>query len=159
MFGNVGAKRLQRNLDVEAARTNMKVMSDNPSPAPTLGQIAIAVADVAVAKAFYENVLGLTPLFDAGPNLSFLQTGDVRVMLTTPQGHGEPGKNSVLYFKVSPITDVYARMVAAGATAEREPGLTAKMLDHDLWMGFVRDPDDNLVGLMEEVRPPAAEKA
>jgi len=45
-------------------------------------------------------------------------------------------------------------MVAASATAEREPGLTAKMPDHDLWMGFVRDPDNNLVGLMEEVRPP-----
>lgn len=132
-------------------------MSDNPSPAPPLGQIAITVADVAAAKAFYQNVLGLTSLFDAGPNLSFMQTGDVRVMLTTPQGHGEPGKNSVLYFKVAPIVEVYARMLAAGAKAEREPGLTAKMPDHDLWMGFVRDPENNLVGLMEEVRPPVAE--
>ncbi len=129
-------------------------MSETPSPAPSLGQIAITVADVAIAKSFYQNVLGLAFLFDAGPSLAFLQTGDVRVMLTTPQGHGEPGKNSVLYFKVSPITETYERMVAASATAEREPGLTAKMPDHDLWMGFVRDPDNNLVGLMEEVRPP-----
>ena len=130
-------------------------MSDSPAP-PQLGQVAITVSDVGLAKAFYKDVLGLAFLFDAGPNLAFLQAGDVRVMLTTPQGHGEPGKNSVLYFKVEDIGDRYAAMVTAGATAEREPGLTAKMPDHDLWMGFVRDPDGNLVGLMEEVRPPVA---
>lgn len=147
----------QRNLDVAGCGFRVVTMSDYPSPAPPLGQIAITVADVAAAKEFYQNVLGLTSLFDAGPNLSFLQTGDVRVMLTTPQGHGQPGNNSVLYFKVSPIVEIYERMLLAGATAERAPGLTAKMPDHDLWMGFVRDPENNLVGLMEEVRPPEAE--
>ncbi len=156
MFGNSHSRRPQRNLDVVQRGDNVMEMSDNPSPAPLLGQIAITVADVAVAKVFYQNVLGVTPLFDAGPGLSFLKTGDVRVMLTTPQGHGEVGNNSVLYFKVSPIAETYERMVAAGAKAERETGLTAKMPDHGLWMGFVRDPDDNLVALMEEVRPPVA---
>ena len=107
-----------------------------------------------MAKRFYTEVIGLKSLFDAGPNLTFLQVGDVRVMLTTPQGHGEPGKNSVLYFKVKDLPAVYAAMVAKGAAAEREPGLTAKMPDHDLWMGFLKDPDGNLVGLMEEIRPP-----
>lgn len=130
------------------------VMSDSPT-SPTLGQVAITVSDVAAAKSFYKDVLGLAFLFDAGPSLAFLQAGGVRVMLTTPQGHGEPGKNSVLYFKVAGIAEVYADMVERGAMAEREPGLTAKMPDHDLWMGFVRDPEGNLVGLMEEVRPPA----
>jgi hypothetical protein len=24
------------------------------------------------------------------------------------------------------------------------------MEDHELWIGFIRDPDNNLVGLMEE---------
>jgi len=43
-------------------------------------------------------------------------------------------------------------MLARGATGERAPQLTAKMPDHDLWMAFVRDPDGNLVGLMEERR-------
>jgi methylmalonyl-CoA/ethylmalonyl-CoA epimerase len=130
-------------------------MSDSPAP-PSLGQVAITVSDVAAAKLFYRDVLGLGFLFDAGPNLAFLQAGEVRVMLTTPQGHGEPGKNSVLYFKVAGIAEAYAAMIGRGATAEREPGQTAKMPDHDLWMGFVRDSDGNLVGLMEEVRPPVA---
>lgn len=118
-----------------------------------IGQIAITVRDVAQATAFYRDVLGLKFLFAAGPNLAFLTAGSVRIMLTTPQGHGEPGKNSILYFKVADITTVHAAIVARGAKNERDPALTARMPDHELWIGFVRDPDDNLVGLMSEVRP------
>ncbi len=35
---------------------------------------------------------------------------------------------------------------------ERDPQLAARMPDHELWIGFVRDPDGNLIGLMEEKR-------
>lgn len=118
-----------------------------------IGQIAIVVSDVAKATAFYRDVLGLKFLFGAGPNLAFLQAGSVRLMLSTPQGHGEAGKNSILYFKVDDINTVHAAVVARGAQNERAPALTAKMPDHELWIGFVRDPDENLVGLMSEVRP------
>lgn len=126
-----------------------------PSPTPSLGQVAIAVADVPTAIKFYRDVLGLTFLFSANENLAFLQAGDVRIMLSTPQGHGEPGKNSTLYFRVTDIVEAHAAIVAKGATDERAPAMVAPMPDHDLWMGFVRDPENNLVGLMEEVRPPA----
>lgn len=129
-------------------------MSD--APTPTLGQVALTVADVPRALAFYRDVLGLRFLFSPQETLAFLQAGEVRVMLSTPQGHGEPGQNSVLYFKVNDIVPTQAAMVERGATLEREPALVAPMGDHDLWMGFVRDPEGNLVGLMEEVRPPAA---
>lgn len=123
-----------------------------PCPAPEIGQIALTVADVAKATAFYRDVLGLKFLFPAGPNLAFLAAGGVRIMLTTPQGHGEIGKNSVLYFKVTDVVATHAAIVARGAASERAPQLTAKMPDHELWIGFVRDPDGNLVGLMEEKR-------
>lgn len=125
-------------------------MSTNP--VPDIGQIAITVSDVAKAKAFYHGILGLKFLFDAGPNLAFLSAGSVRIMLSTSQGSGTPGRNSILYFKVSGVEKAYASTLAAGATAERAPQLTAKMPDHELWIGFVRDPDGNLVGLMEEKR-------
>jgi predicted enzyme related to lactoylglutathione lyase len=119
---------------------------------PALGQVALTVSDVPRAIVFYRDVLGLTFLFGAGPQLAFLAAGSVRIMLTTPQGHGEPGKNSVLYFKVDDPVAAHAAIVARGATNERAPQLAAKMPDHDLWIGFVRDPDGNLVGLMSEVR-------
>ena len=119
---------------------------------PALGQIALTVGDVGRATTFYRDVLCLRFLFAAGPNLAFLAAGDVRLMLSTPQGHGEPGKNSVLYYKVTDIAATHAAIVARGAKDERAPQLAAKMPDHELWIGFVRDPDGNLVGLMEEKR-------
>lgn len=143
-------------LDAGPARKLQTKMSPR-SPAPPrspkeIGQIAITVSDVAKATEFYRDVLGLTFLFPAGPNLAFLAAGNVRIMLTTPQGHGEVGKNSVLYFKVTELVGAHAEIVALGARNERDPQLAAKMPDHELWIGFVRDPDGNLVGLMEEKR-------
>lgn len=127
-------------------------MNTPSSALSDIGQIAITVSDVAAATVFYRDVLGLRFLFAAGPNLAFLAAGSVRIMLSTPQGHGEPGKNSVLYFKVADIVPTHAAIVARGAKNERAPQLAAKMPDHELWIGFVRDPDGNLVGLMSEVR-------
>jgi predicted enzyme related to lactoylglutathione lyase len=128
-----------------AATTTSPALSD-------IGQIALVVSDVTKATTFYRDVLGLKFLFGAGPNLAFLQAGSVRLMLSTPQGHGEAGKNSILYFKVNDVTATHAAIVARGAQNERAPALTAKMPDHELWIGFVRDPDGNLIGLMEEKR-------
>jgi predicted enzyme related to lactoylglutathione lyase len=117
-----------------------------------IGQIAITVSDVTKSLLFYRDILGLKFLFTAGPNLAFLQAGDVRIMLSTPQGSGAVGANSILYFHVTDIESAHATLVAGGATNERTPQLAAKMPDHDLWLGFIKDPDGNLVGLMEEKR-------
>jgi len=113
-------------------------------------QIAITVSDVGTALPFYRDVLGLTFLFSPAPTLAFLAAGSVRIMLSTPQGAGMVGHNSILYFKVTDIVATHAAIVARGARSERVPQLTAKMPDHELWSAFVRDPDGNLIGLMEE---------
>nr|WP_315486986.1 VOC family protein [uncultured Undibacterium sp.] len=115
-----------------------------------IGQIAITVSDVATALPFYRDVLGLQFLFSPAPTLAFLAAGSVRIMLSTPQGAGAVGANSVLYFKVREIEAEFAAIVARGALVERPPQFAAPMPDHDLWIAFVRDPDGNLVGLMEE---------
>ena len=118
----------------------------------TIGQIAITVSDVNEALTFYRDALGLEFLFSAGPDLAFLDAGGVRIMLSTPQGAGTVGGNSILYFKVDDIEAAHAAVIARGARNERDPQLAAKMPDHELWTGFLRDPDGNLVGLMEEKR-------
>jgi predicted enzyme related to lactoylglutathione lyase len=115
-----------------------------------IGQIAITVSDVSTALPFYRDILGLRFLYSPSPDLAFLAAGSVRVMLSTPQGAGTAGCNSILYFKIADIVPSHVAMVALGAKHEREPHLAAKMPDHDLWIGFLRDPDGNLVGLMEE---------
>lgn len=115
-----------------------------------IAQIAVTVADVETAIGFYHGVLGLKLLFRAGPDLAFLEAGDVRLMLSTPQGAGQVGANSILYFRVEDIESVHAALLARGARNERAPQLAARLPDHALWTGFLRDPDGNLVGLMEE---------
>ena len=113
-------------------------------------QIAVTVSDVATALPFYRDALGLSFLFSAGENLAFLEANGVRIMLTTPQGAGAVGANSILYFGVADIETAHADVVARGAAEERAPQLAAKMPDHELWTSFVRDPDGNLIALMEE---------
>lgn len=115
-----------------------------------LRQISITVSDVENALEFYRDVLGLAFLFSSGANLAFLDAGGIRLMLTTPQGAGEVGKNSILYFEITDIAARYAALIARGAAGERAPALTAKMPDYDLWTAFLRDPDGNLVGQLEE---------
>src|SRR5690606_3741140 len=109
-------------------------------------------SDVGSALAFYRDVLGLEFLFEAGPQLALLQAGDVRIMLATPHGAGSAGANSILYFKVDDLDAVHETVVARGARSRRDPQLTARMGDHELWISFIRDPDENLIGLMEERR-------
>jgi len=117
-----------------------------------IGQIAMTVSDVESAVSYYRDVLGLTFLFSGGPNLAFLSDGSIRIMLSTPQGAGAVGANSILYFQVTDIEATYDAIISRGSASERRPQLAAKMPDHDLWTGFLRDPDGNLLGLMEEKR-------
>ena len=119
----------------------------------SIGQIAINVKDVARARNYYRDVLGLKHLFDAGPNLAFFQCGDVRLMLSPPAKpeHDNPG--SIIYYRVADIAATHAAMIAKGASFEQGPHIVATMPDHELWMAFLRDSEGNLLALMEERRP------
>ena len=122
------------------------------TPTNGIGQIAITVSDVDAVLAFYRDILGLPFLFRPAPNLAFLDSGGVRLMLSTPQGTGSVGGNSILYFKVTDMEHAFVSLLDRGAVGEREPQATAELSDHTLWLAFLRDPDGNLVGLMEERR-------
>jgi len=123
---------------------------------PTLegiGQIAITVSDVGKVLAFYRGILGLKFLFQPADSLAFVQAGDTRIILATPQGYGAVRANSILYiFRTHGIEGMYTELIKLGAVGERVPQLAAKMPDYELWLGFLRDPDGNVVGLMEERR-------
>jgi methylmalonyl-CoA/ethylmalonyl-CoA epimerase len=116
----------------------------------TIGQIAITVDDLARAKDFYLNTLGMKFLFDAG-HLAFLQCGSVRLMLTTPE-KPEPRGGTILYYKVDDIQATWAAVKARGASLLEEPHLIARMPDHELWMASLKDPSGNILGIMCEVR-------
>lgn len=117
-----------------------------------VGQIALNVADVDRAVAFYRDVLELPFLFRFG-DLAFLQCGEVRLLLEKSQGATETPGNSILYYQVSDIQQAYATLQARDVHFIDEPHMIAKMADHDLWMVFFHDSEANTVALMCEVRP------
>ena len=117
-----------------------------------IGQIAIPVRDVERAVAFYRDTLGMTLLFQAPPGLAFFDCGGIRLMLSLPEGDADQGQSPVIYYRVSDLETAFGEITAKGAKSESEPHLIARMPDHELWMAFVRDSEDNLVGLMSEVR-------
>jgi methylmalonyl-CoA/ethylmalonyl-CoA epimerase len=71
-------------------------------------------------------------------------------MLTKPEGSG--AGNSILYYKTEDIHAAAAAIGSHGVVFEAEPRMVAKMPDHELWMAFFRDPENNLIALMSEVR-------
>lgn len=121
--------------------------------APTgLAQIALTTHDVPALAAFYREVVGLPPLFDAGPQLAFLDLGGVRLMITRPSAPELDHPASILYFRVADLEAAHAALRARGAREERPPRLTARLTDHEVWTSFFRDPDNNLFALMGEKR-------
>ena len=115
-----------------------------------LGQVAIPVKDVERATAFYRDVLGLPFLFRAG-QLAFFDCGGVRLMLDRPEKSEFDHPSSILYFVVADIQTAHNRLVASGVSIVEAPHLVAPMPDHDLWMGFFRDTEGNVMALMSEV--------
>jgi methylmalonyl-CoA/ethylmalonyl-CoA epimerase len=115
-----------------------------------IGQIALTVRDLARAKDFYRNTLGMKFLFDAG-TMAFFQCGSIRLMIGLSE-ETVPVGGTILYFRVADIQKVYRVLEARGIGFIQPPHLVARMPDHELWIGFLKDPEGNTLGLMSEVR-------
>jgi methylmalonyl-CoA/ethylmalonyl-CoA epimerase len=116
-----------------------------------IGQIAMRVHDIERATAFYRDSLGLPHLFSAG-TLAFFDCGGIRLMLSPAEDPQFDHPGSVLYFKVADIRAAHAALQARGVGFIREPHLIARLPDHELWMAFFRDSEDNVLAIMSEVR-------
>ena len=111
-----------------------------------ISQVALRIHDVDGAIEFYRDALGMKFLFSTG-TMAFFDCGGVRLMLSMPE---RPG--SILYFKVDDLEVARSTMIDRGALFIDEPHLIARMPDHELWMSFFKDPSDNMLALMSEVR-------
>lgn len=116
-----------------------------------IGQIAIPVQHLQRAVGFYRDVLGMQFLFEV-PNIAFFQCGEVRLMLSIPEGPENAHHASVLYYKVDDIHSSYQLLQERSVKLVDAPHLIAKMPDHDLWMAFFEDTEGNILALMSEVR-------
>ena len=117
----------------------------------SIGQIAITVRDVSRAITFYRDTLGMTFLFEL-PRMGFVECGGVRLMLSLAESAQLNHPASIIYYKVADITATFEALAERGVEFVSPPRLVAPMPDHDLWMAFFRDPDQNVLALMSEVR-------
>jgi len=116
-----------------------------------LVQIAQHADDLERATAFYSTLLGSGPVatYDP-PGLVFFDLGGVRLMLS-------PGSTpATVYLRVDDVDTTVARLRGAGTEVESEPHVIFRHDDDTLgpagtdeWQAFVRDPEGNLVGLVE----------
>jgi methylmalonyl-CoA/ethylmalonyl-CoA epimerase len=117
-----------------------------------IGQIAVPVSDIERAITFYRDTLGMRFLFQAPPGLGFFDCAGVRLMLDAPGRTQAANHSSVIYYTVSDLRAAFETLSARGVRFEGQPHLIARLPDHELWMAFFRDPDENLLALMSEIR-------
>jgi len=120
-----------------------------------IGQIARAVDDIARAKAWYADVLGLPHLYTFG-RLAFFDCGGTRLILEdrsiidVPDIHND----SVLYFRVAGIDAAYEELRGRGVEFTHAPHVIATHPDGTQeWMAFFKDCDGKLLAIMSQVKP------
>ena len=123
-------------------------------------QIAQHAEDLDRATRFYTELLGSGPVatYDP-PGLVFFDLGGVRLLLD------RVAPSALHYYPVPDIEAAVERLRAGGATLDTEPHVifthedaTLGPAGTDEWMAFVRDPEGNLVGLVEQ-RPTAQRRS
>lgn len=114
-------------------------------------QIALAVKDVDRAVAFYRDVLGMKLLFRAPPGLAFFDCGGVRLMLSRPESAELDHPASLMYYGVDDVAAAREALVERGVEFESEPHVVHRTDAYALWIGFFRDSEGNMLGIMSEV--------
>ena len=115
-----------------------------------IGQIAINVRDVQRAIAFYRDTLGMEFLFEV-PGMGFFNCDGIRLMLSEVASTEFNYPASIIYYGVDDIQATFETLSQGGVVFTSPPRKIASVGDHDLWMAFFKDPDDNVLGLMSEI--------
>ena len=123
----------------------------NPSTSLSqIGQISMNARDLPRSVKFYRDSLGMRFLFEV-PKMAFFDCAGIRLMLSLPEKPEFDHPGSILYYRVPEIQEAHRALSARGVKFEGEPHRVARLADHDLWMAFFRDSEQNLLALMSEM--------
>jgi len=121
-------------------------------PATFLGlrTVVYQVSDLARARAWYVQALGIAPYFDQPYYVGF-NVGGVELGLHPDAGQrpADPGR-AVAYWGVERMSDVWPRLLALGAEAVSAP----QDVGEGIQVATARDPFGNLVGIIENPQFP-----
>ena len=120
-----------------------------------LHQVAQRAKDLDRAVEFYTTVLGgeLIARFEP-PGLAFIRLGSARLLLE------QAAPSALIYLRVADVRESVSRLREAKVTIDTEPHLVYADTDGTFgekgieeWMAFIRDSEDNLVGLASRHAP------
>ena len=131
----------------------------------TIGQIGLHSSDLDRSIEFYRETLGVpfVAKFDP-PGLAMFDCDGVRLMLSAVAEDGDDGSDadgeqpagSPLYFTVADLDRAVAELRSRGVEFFSEPHMIARddagdfgPVGVETWMAFFRDPDANVLALME----------
>ena len=113
-----------------------------------LGQIARTVKDIAAARAWYGNVLGLPHLYSFG-NLAFFDCGGVRLFLSEGEGLAS---ESILYFQVEDVRAACSALSARDVQFTHAPHMVHRHADgREEWMAVFNDNEGRPLAIMSTV--------
>jgi len=116
----------------------------------TVTQLLIPIDDFERGVTFYRDVLGLTLLFAAPPQMAFFQCGAVRLLVgVTPAGQNVQ-RGSQIYFGVKDIQSVYSSLSAKGVQFKAPPHAVSRSATSEVWLAEFVDADGNQLALMSE---------
>ncbi len=119
-----------------------------------IGQIARQVKNIAAARHWYGEVLGLKHLYSFG-DLAFFDCGGTRLFLSPGEGNGESA--SILYFQVPDIHAAHAALTARGIEFVNAPHMIHRHEDGtEEWMAFLKDNEGRPLGIMAQAKPVSA---
>ena len=125
-----------------------------------LQQVAQYAGDLDRAGRFYARLLGVDPVatFDP-PGLVFFKLGQVRLLLD------RAAPSALLYLKVDDVHSRIEELRALDVHVETEPHVIFSHHDDTLgpagtdeWMAFIKDSEDNTVGLVSHRRQGEAQE-
>jgi DNA-binding CsgD family transcriptional regulator/catechol 2,3-dioxygenase-like lactoylglutathione lyase family enzyme len=120
---------------------------DQPLNLGPIGQIARTVNDIAAAKHWYGEVLGLPELYSFG-NLAFFNCGGLRLFLSEGEGGAA---ESILYFRVSDIRSTHTALAERGVEFTNAPHMIHRHADGtEEWMAFFRDNEGRPLAIMAQ---------
>ena len=86
--------------------------------------------------------------------MAFFECGGIRILLAVPEDSASDHPSSIIYFTVDNINSATNALRDRGVVFSGNPALIAEMPDHDLWMSFFKDPDENTLALISELARP-----
>ena len=113
-----------------------------------IGQIARTVDDIAAARAWYGQVLGLPHLYSFG-DLAFFDCGGVRLFLSRGE---QSASESILYFRVEDVRAAHAGLAARGVHFTHAPHMVHRHANgQEEWMAFFEDNEGRPLAIMSQV--------